>query len=305
MEEKKKGVGAWGGRFLCGLAQGAHPGKMEEKEFGMAKASAAEGELACSIRYALSLDDKKALAKIFSENAGALRGDAVLDDGVPAFWLACKKGSVRCAGMLLDLGADPGAPAQKGAGRLAVHMLALCDNKKDGVLLLLDKIASSGADLDARDDNGKSPLMLALAVGKEKFAKALLEAGARIDAPDAKGDSALVALWSSERYPSDNARSARWLLENGADPNFRGAGGRTALHWACKLSGGNVDLARLLAEAGGRMDLPDGQGMSPWDYLEGNGRVPTGALGWFKALADRQALEPWAAGSAKKGRHAL
>ena len=265
----------------------------------------AEGELACSIRYALGYDDKKALAKIFSENGGWLRGDAVLDDGIPAFWLACKKGSARCAGLLLELGADPGAPAQKGAGRLAVHMLALCDNKKDGILLLLEKIASAGADLDARDDNGKSPLMLALAVGKEKFAKALLEAGARVDAPDGRGDSALCALWASERYPSDNAGSARWLVENGADPNFRGAGGRTALHWACKLSRGNADSARMLAEAGGRMDLPDGQGLTPWDYLAKNAHLPEGQLGWFKAWMDKQALETSAAGSGKKGPIAL
>lgn len=71
--------------------------------------------------------------------------------------------------------------------------------------------------------------------------------------PEADQDQVSDALYLACR--SNRLEAARWLLDHGADPNWRGYCGATCLAWA-EFSG-NAELCALLRERGGSDDLLD------------------------------------------------
>jgi len=82
------------------------------------------------------------------------------------------------------------------------------------------------------------------------------EGGKRLPCPPPRDeDQVSDALYIACR--ADRAEAARFLLDHGADPNWRGYAGATCLAWA-EFSG-NAALCALLRERGGRDDLRDAQ----------------------------------------------
>lgn len=80
------------------------------------------------------------------------------------------------------------------------------------------------------------------------------ETGARLPSPPrSDADQVSDALYLACRC--DRLEVARWLLDHGADPNWRGYAGGTCLGWA-EFSG-NAELCRLLRERGGDDTLLD------------------------------------------------
>lgn len=82
---------------------------------------------------------------------------------------------------------------------------------------------AAGADPDARDASGWTPLMLAVAQRNTQIMEILLAAGADIDAVDEGGRTALI-----EAAFGGSPEVVRLLLTAGADPDVRDAFGRTA-----------------------------------------------------------------------------
>ncbi len=80
-----------------------------------------------------------------------------------------------------------------------------------------------GYDIDERDADGFTPLMIASSLGKTDF--------------------------------------AAFLINNGADVNARSKSGLTALHRAAQA--GSTAIIQLLTEADAFIDLPDNDGMTP------------------------------------------
>ncbi|MFE0041095.1 ankyrin repeat domain-containing protein [Streptomyces sp. NPDC059015] len=84
---------------------------------------------------------------------------------------------------LLDSGVDP--RVRDGAGRTLLHALYLLDHEE-----LLPRLLSAGADLEAADDSGRTPLFTAVSEGGSRtLVEALIAAGARIDTVDPSGMS--------------------------------------------------------------------------------------------------------------------
>lgn len=108
--------------------------------------------------------------------------------------------------------------------------------------IVADMIAR-GANLEARDDLGYTPLILSAFRGRTKSLQLLVEAGADVRAVDRKGNSALMfaAQWG-------DLGAVQLLLDTGADPAVRGEKGYTALKVA-KLCN-QPEVARLLAARG-------------------------------------------------------
>lgn len=84
---------------------------------------------------------------------------------------------------------------------------------------------------------------------------------------------ALIKALSDDYDPHHRVGTARLLLEKGADPDFRGQGGDTALHaiarWKPSASRHMEEGARLLLAAGARWDGPENaNGQTPWMVLE-------------------------------------
>ena len=85
-----------------------------------------------------------------------------------------------------------------------------------------------GLYVDARDETGATPLVVAAAASQSEAAKFLISRGADPNAANARGDAPLH--WACYR---GDVLSARALLAAGADVHARGDVGNTPLHMAC------------------------------------------------------------------------
>ena len=121
----------------------------------------------------------------------------------------------------------------------------------------------AGADPEARDENGWTPLHVA---ANADIVAALLEAGADPKARDKDGDT---PLHYAAYHGQPDAITA--LLEAGADPKARGEYGNTPLHWA--TGQGNVDAITALLEAGADLEARDKDGKTPFDLVSSESRL--------------------------------
>lgn len=122
----------------------------------------------------------------------------------------------------------------------------------------LEKALARGADVNARSDEGDTPLMHAAVLSTARCLKVLLEAGAEPNARDKRGGTALM------RSVRD-IKKVRLLLEYGADVNARGPLGVTALMIAAQRVGAS-DVVKLLLAHEGDPTTADAAGVTPLMY---------------------------------------
>lgn len=119
---------------------------------------------------------------------------------------------------LIAAGAD--TEARDRFGRTALHLAA--PNRR---LHAVAALVQGGAQLDALDELGRSPLMRALAAAAQpEIIELLLAAGADPDLRDAHGWTALHYLAASAEGASDRRMLAQRLLQRGARPSRDRAG---------------------------------------------------------------------------------
>lgn len=100
-----------------------------------------------------------------------------------------------------------------------------------------------GAYVDSRDENGNSPLMMAVASPKQlKLVRMLVKTGAAVNGTNVLGETALLTA----SY-SGNASTVKLLLKFGADPNVASRSGYTPL-MAATDSGHSEIVQKLLKE---------------------------------------------------------
>ncbi|NXY80647.1 AN34A protein, partial [Glareola pratincola] len=93
-----------------------------------------------------------------------------------------------------------------------------------------------------------SALLRAVAQGKFRLTRLLLEGGAYINEGNAAGQTPLMAACrAGYADPPEQPRMVRYLLENGADPNIPDKTGKTALMHACAERAGPAVATVLLA----------------------------------------------------------
>jgi uncharacterized protein len=88
-------------------------------------------------------------------------------------------------------------------------------------------LRSRGANVNARNNKGETPLQLATNLGFVEGVEALLELGAKVDEPNSTGETPLIAATHRR-----DATMARALLKAGADPRRNDNSGRSALDYA-------------------------------------------------------------------------
>ena len=116
--------------------------------------------------------------------------------------------------------------------------------------------------MNARNSTGRTPLHWAAANGNSATVAALLEAGADVDAADSRGDTPVMrATWAPFPRREDATELVLQLLAAGADPNTRGQSGRTPLYMAADFK--NAALVGVLLEAGADPNLTTDRGESP------------------------------------------
>ena len=110
-----------------------------------------------------------------------------------------------------------------------------------------------GAEVNARDNRGWTPLVNAARIGNLEIVKTLIENGADVNVSGAKNWTALLL---ATRYK--HSKIAKILIERGADVNVRTVSGWTPLMMVA--FGGDVKIAKLLVWKGADVSVkrPDG-----------------------------------------------
>ena len=115
-------------------------------------------------------------------------------------------------------------------------------------------VKASPKSVNARGQEGWTPLMYAAVYGDMENSRLLLDRGAEVNARNEAGGTALM-------YAVDDVAKTKLLLERGADPNLRSGEGRTALLIAVAGSA-SLPVVKLLLDKGAdaKVRLPDGRG---------------------------------------------
>jgi very-short-patch-repair endonuclease len=164
----------------------------------------------------------------------------------------------------ISLGADVNAKDQ--CGRTPLHWAAW-NSHKDTAQLLID----NGAEVDAKDNDGWTPLHRTALDGHTDMAKLLIENGADVNAEENEGYTPL-----HRAAFNGHTGTVQLLIENGADINAEESDGGTPLHWAAE--NGHTDMAHLLIENGADVNAEENDGYTPLHRASLNGHMDTAHL---------------------------
>jgi quinoprotein dehydrogenase-associated probable ABC transporter substrate-binding protein len=178
-------------------------------------------------------------------------------DGYTPLISAIRSGYVAVATYLVDHQADPNLTDRSGWTPL---MWATWGDNPALVSMLL----AHHAKLDATDNDGLTPLGIAAQNGKAKAARVLLDAGADVNAPIAKGGYTPLMLASI----SGSSELATLLIERGAKVNAANAGGLTALMIAA--AGNRSTIAGLLLRSGADANARSEDGRTALSIAQAN-----------------------------------
>ena len=142
----------------------------------------------------------------------------------------------------------------------ALPKLTILAASRNGNLITLNTLIAEGADVNGRNCNGTTALMIAAMYGNHRAIDLLISRGAKIDARNSEGTTALMFAVRGGSVPSINS-----LLAAGADVNARDNKGTTALDQAtgARSSYAHSVLSRALSDqeqpsADGREASSDG-----------------------------------------------
>ncbi|CAD7923349.1 unnamed protein product [Amoebophrya sp. A120] len=187
-------------------------------------------------------------------------------DQIPAFHRAVIQGDITRVKALLQKNVSHVRrllTATDTGKKTALHMAA-----KEGYVDIIQLLADHSAEMDAKDRTGRNPLHIACEYGQAKAVQMLLKFGINPELPDGLGRNAFHLACCSESLQSIDYLLARKpkllqavdkhqrtglfyavlnthasgageiiaqkLLDGTADPNFRDAYRKTALHYACE-----------------------------------------------------------------------
>eukprot|EP00026_Physarum_polycephalum_P005174 Phypoly_transcript_05204.p1 GENE.Phypoly_transcript_05204~~Phypoly_transcript_05204.p1 ORF type:complete len:600 (+),score=113.29 Phypoly_transcript_05204:149-1948(+) len=164
--------------------------------------------------------------------------------------LCAYHGYIKCATALVKAGADLEAKTEEGYTPLR---LAIDREQVDFALWLLEK---NSVNVNCVDDLGETLLTYAVRINKESLIDFLLDGGAAADMVD---DRNLSPCMVAAR--ADNSEIIRMLISRGAGVDAKNSDGKTALHFAA--SSGSASAAQTLLELGADVDARDDLGNTP------------------------------------------
>ena len=124
--------------------------------------------------------------------------------------------------------------------------LALLQAAKDGNIEAVKQHLADGADVNAKDHTGSTPLYYAALYGHKEVAELLIAAGADVNVKNERPRGRTPLHWAN------NKEIAELLIDAGADVNAKNHRGQTPLDWANRRNQG--ETADLLRKHGGKTD---------------------------------------------------
>lgn len=106
------------------------------------------------------------------------------------------------------------------------------------------ELLDQGADANARDEEGSTPLLWAVLSGRREVVELMVAGGADVNCPNLEGETPLH--WAAT---TGNTAVAEYLLSRGAEVNVRDMFGVTPMRSA--LLNEDRDMIRLLKSHGG------------------------------------------------------
>ena len=119
---------------------------------------------------------------------------------------------------------------------------------------IIKLLIAKGADVNAKGNNGETPLDRAILRNDGKTADLLRKHGAKSGAEDSIHIAARTG----------NHEAVKQHLAAGTDVNAKDGTGRTPLHWAA--FGGYKEIVELLIAKGADVNAKDGYGNTPLDW---------------------------------------
>ena len=183
--------------------------------------------------------------------------DALDGEGHPPLVNATRYGFKTVATYLVEHRANPNLPDR--SGWTPLMYAAWGDDPALATMLL-----AHGAKLDSTDHDGLTPLAIATQNAKVKALRALLDAGADVNAPVAKGGYTPLMLASI----SGSTDVATSLIEHGAKVNAANPGGVTALMIAA--AGNRSSIVALLLKSGADVNAHSEDGRTALSIAKAN-----------------------------------
>jgi ankyrin repeat protein len=156
---------------------------------------------------------------------------------------------------LLDALQNGGNPNDVEGGISALAIA--CTQDRDD---LAGDLIRHGARVNAKEEDGSTPIFVAAGAGSEALTRLLLDAGADVNITNDAGQTPLMVA-----AKSGSAEVVKALLTSRADPCARDRRGLNALHWAA-TDGDFPDVVRLLLAAGTSSDVRTVSGQTVLDY---------------------------------------
>lgn len=129
-------------------------------------------------------------------------------------------------------------------------------------------LINKGADVNAKEENGFTPLMLSSWHGHIDIVQHLIAKGAHVNAKTNEGLTALLSALEQGHYDI-----AKILIASGADVNVKGMDDRTPLMGESYR--GNYDIVKLLLDSGADVNAKDKDGLTAlmWAVSSGHTEV--------------------------------
>ncbi len=144
---------------------------------------------------------------------------------------------------LLTRGAD--VNAKNDVGRTCLYLAVEKGHKE-----MAETLITNGAEVNAQDHQAWAPLHLAVIEGQKDISKLLIANGANVNARNKNGYTPLHTAAHNGR-----AEIADLLISNGADVSAKAKDDTTALHWSARA--GHEDMANLLIARGADVNAQD------------------------------------------------
>lgn len=192
---------------------------------------------------------------------GGAKLHTVNREGKSALHYAAMRGGPEAVRLLIRLGADVNA-ADTFGGYTPLH-LAAGHAQRESVQETASVLLAVGADVDARTRWNTTPLFSAAVRNAGELVDFLIRHGAEVDARDAEGRTILVFVAKMGFFPDMVER----LLAHGADVNAQDDAGRTALMYAALNA--RQTLMNTLLDTGAAINMEDTGGRTALMYAAG------------------------------------